>query len=108
MLHAYFQPGAEPLPSIADDTGLIQPVLYEWPLMPEFRAMRLADYNWLLGATVQQVRRAINTLGRPAEFDGCCCCRSRAVVYTCICALPGVKDSREACRVLHLLLLACL
>ncbi|WIA29554.1 hypothetical protein OEZ86_012048 [Tetradesmus obliquus] len=56
MLHAYFQPGAEPLPSIADDTGFIQPVLYEWPLMPEFRAMRLADYNWLLGATVQQVR----------------------------------------------------
>jgi hypothetical protein len=58
MLHSYFQPEHGPLPSIVDDTGLIQPVLYEWPLMAEFRAMRLADYNWLLGATVQQVRQA--------------------------------------------------
>jgi hypothetical protein len=55
MLHSYFQPGADLPPSIADDTGFIQPVLYEWPLMAEFQAMRLADYNWLLGASVQKV-----------------------------------------------------
>jgi hypothetical protein len=71
MLHGYFQPHAEPLPSIADDTGFIQPVLYKWPLMAEFQAMRLADYNWLLGASVLQVW-ACNWQGLAACFVVLC------------------------------------
>jgi hypothetical protein len=59
MLHHYFRPCSSPPPSIADDTGFIQPVLYgDWPLLADFKAMRLADYNWLLSATAQQVRQA--------------------------------------------------
>jgi hypothetical protein len=59
MLHRHFQPSSSPPPSIADDTGFIQPVMCEWPLMAEFQTMQLADYNWLLGTTAQQVRQAV-------------------------------------------------
>jgi hypothetical protein len=56
MLHRYFRPCSSAPTSIADDTGLMEPVLYDWPLLADFKAMRLADYNWLLAATAQQVR----------------------------------------------------
>jgi hypothetical protein len=57
MLHRYFWPHSTLLPNLGDDTGFISPVLYCWPLMADFQQMRLADYNWLLNATAQQVRR---------------------------------------------------
>lgn len=56
MLHRYFQPCCSPPPSIEDDTGFITPLLHECPQLAGFAAMQLADYNWLLSATAQQVR----------------------------------------------------
>ncbi|WIA35842.1 hypothetical protein OEZ86_004228 [Tetradesmus obliquus] len=55
MLHRYFQPCCSPPSSIEDDTGFITPLLHDCPQLAGFEAMRLADYNWLLSATAQQV-----------------------------------------------------
>lgn len=58
ILHRYYRPCCSRPPSIADDTGFIQPVLYDWPQLAEYRRLRLTDYSWMLSATPQQVRQA--------------------------------------------------
>uniref|UniRef100_A0A383WFJ7 Uncharacterized protein n=1 Tax=Tetradesmus obliquus TaxID=3088 RepID=A0A383WFJ7_TETOB len=56
MLHRYYQPCSSPPSSLADDTGLRRPLLFQdWPMMAGLKAMQLADYNWLFGVTPQQV-----------------------------------------------------
>lgn len=57
MLYQYFRDESDSpcFPTLDDDTGLIQPALFSWPLMAEFQAMVLSDYNWLLSCPAHQV-----------------------------------------------------